>query len=257
MLQQTQASRVVEFYSRWVKKFPSIAHLAAAPSSEVLRCWSGLGYNSRALRLHAAAKTTASSRNKKLPSDPAELQLLPGIGKYTANAVACFAFKKNVPVVDVNIRRILTRLTVRVRSSAEMIDEKRAWQYAEQLLPRRSAYTWNQSLMDLGSQICTARRPGCAECPVSSLCRSAFAPCFVKNEKREKKKEPQWRGIPRRLIRGKILAFLHGQEATIEEIAAMLWGKVHGRDVAWLEGVLERMMQEGFIARTKKRYRVA
>lgn len=257
MLQQTQASRVVEFYTRWVKKFPSIAHLAAAPASEVLQCWSGLGYNSRALRLHAAAKMTASSKNNKLPSDPAALQLLPGIGKYTANAIACFAFKKNVPVVDVNIRRIVTRLTVRVRSSAEMIDETTAWSYAAQLLPARRAYTWNQSLMDLGSLICTARRPDCAECPVSSLCRSAFAPCFVKSEKKDKKKEPQWRGIPRRLYRGKILKYLHGREVPVEDIAELLWDTVHSRDVAWLEGVLGRMIQEGFVKRTNNRYRVA
>ncbi len=254
MLQQTQASRVIDFYKRWLKKFPTLKSLESASSGEVLRHWSGLGYNSRALRFHALAKFVVEKNNGKLPQKLDDLEHLPGVGRYTAHAVACFAFQKHVPVVDVNIKRIFTRITERIRSSRDMIEEKNAWAFAEKFLPKNDAYTWNQALMDLGAMVCTARQPHCSECPISSQCKSAFSPGFLKKESRRKKTEPRWRGIPRRVYRGKILKLLHDHHYTLDQLGQMLWKNFSEHDSEWLEKTLETLKNEGFIRQTKKQY---
>jgi A/G-specific adenine glycosylase len=257
MLQQTQADRVSVFYFRWLKKFPSFRSLARAPVSDVLREWSGLGYNSRALRFHRLASIVVSDYASKLPSDAVLLQSLPGIGKYTAHAVACFAFGKNVPVVDVNIRRIVTRITRTVRDSGAMMSEHDTWIYAARILPRAGVYDWNQALMDLGAMICTARRPLCRQCPLKTYCSSAEAPAFLQKSKRVKKKEPSHRGIPRRLYRGKILKMLHDRRYTLESIASILWKSFTSSDREWLAGVLTVMCREGLLQRKRNTYMIA
>lgn len=137
MVQQTQVSRVVEYYHRWLKKFPTFSVLAKSSPSTVLREWSGLGYNSRALRFHQLAKLVSSTYHFRLPQSPDELLLLPGIGKYTAHAIACFAFNAHVPVVDVNIRRILTRYSKKISSASQTMNDNDAWKIAEEVLPKK------------------------------------------------------------------------------------------------------------------------
>lgn len=257
MLQQTQVNRVVEHYKRWLRQFPSFHSLARATRADVLRAWSGLGYNNRALRLHKLTRTVVAHHQHKLPKSIDELQTLPGIGKYTAHAVACFAFGQTVPVVDVNVKRILTRWTKSVRSSSELISEKEAWKIAEQFLPSKRAYEWNQSLMDLGSAYCTAQRPACSECPVHSHCRSAFSKVFLTPKKRARKKEPSWKGIPRRLYRGRILKLLHHKAFSIGEITFLLWKDPSVRDIEWIGKVLNQMKNDGLVERRKNRYSIA
>lgn len=257
MLQQTQADRVIAFYTRWLKKFPSFRTLARASVSDVLREWSGLGYNSRALRFHRLASIVVSVYASHLPNDTALLQSLPGIGKYTAHAVACFAFGENVPLVDINIRRILTRITRTVHDSGALISEREAWIHAAQILPRTKAYDWNQALMDLGAMICTSRRPQCSQCPLKSYCPSAETPAFMRKPKSIKKKEPSRRGIPRRLYRGKILKALHDRRYTLVSIASILWKSHTASDRKWLDGVLTVMCSEGLLRRVNKTYMVA
>jgi len=256
MAQQTQVSRVVEFYHRWLKRFPTFAVLANASQSDVLREWSGLGYNSRALRFHQLAKQVTVQFHSRLPKKLAELQQLPGIGKYTAHAAACFAFNASVPVVDVNIRRIFTRYSKKVSSASEMMDDGAAWKFAEQVLPKKNAYNWNQALMDLGGMICTARSPKCSECPVNSTCASAFSKTFLQKYVSKKKNEPSWKGIPRRIYRGKILRLLHFHSLTVEEIAGLLWNSVSSKDMVWLTGVLNVMVKNGLLNLTKKKYSI-
>lgn len=256
MLQQTQTSRVVEFYKRWLKKFPSFSSLARASAGEVLREWSGLGYNNRALRFHRLANIIAERFHSQLPRDPVELQKLPGIGKYTAHAVACFAFRKPVPVVDVNIKRVLTRVSKPVRSSVELLHEQTAWQLAGKFLPERNAYQWNQALMDLGATLCTARNPQCKKCPLKNYCRSAFSPSFSKRIGREKKQEPSWKGIPRRLYRGKILKMLHHHSLDVQNIAVQLWKNHDDKDLEWLNGVLAQMKRDGIVSHNKNIFRI-
>ncbi|MFZ4621679.1 MAG: hypothetical protein ACOYNS_14055 [Bacteroidota bacterium] len=257
MSQQTQVSRVAEYYKHWLRKFPTFSALAKAQSADVLREWSGLGYNSRALRFHQLAVIVSGEYRSRLPNDPESLQSLPGIGRYTAHAVACFAFEKNVPVVDVNIRRILTRWTTKVRSASEQVTDDQAWRIAEQFLPKKNVFTWNQALMDLGGMVCTARNPKCGDCPVSAICASAFSKAFLLKEKRKEKKEPMWRGIPRRLYRGRILKMLHHHAFSAEEIAAQLWEDCNRQDILWTAQLMEKMLSDGLLSHRRGKFSIA
>lgn len=256
MLQQTPVNRVVEHYKRWLKQFPSFHSLARATRADVLRSWSGLGYNSRAIRLHNLSRAVVTHRLHQLPNTIQELQTLPGIGKYTAHAVACFAFRNNVPVVDTNIKRIVTRWTRKVRSSSEIVSDKEAWVLAERFLPLEKAYEWNQALMDLGSTYCTAQQPKCSECPVNANCASAFSKLFLQRENRIRKKEPSRKGIPRRLYRGRILKLLHNTALSAGEAAFHLWKYPTGRDIDWIDNVLRQMENDGLVERRKNRYSI-
>lgn len=163
MLQQTQVARVLPAYARFLARFPTLGALAQAPLADVLRAWSGLGYNRRARDLHRIARV----RGRGLPRDVAELDALPGIGRYTAAAVACFAHGARVPFADTNIRRVLGRAFLgRVATEAE------ARQLDAALLARDRAAAWHHALMDLGALVCTGRAPRCPECPVRADCLS-------------------------------------------------------------------------------------
>ena len=171
MLQQTQVSTVMPFYQRWLERFPTFSVLASASENAVLHAWQGLGYYSRARNLHSAAKIVIKNYGGGLPQTPDQLRALPGLGRYTANAVASFAFDASVPVVETNISRVYTRLF----DIRDPIDSNRGrsllWKRAETLLPRRRAGRFNSALMDLGALICTPK-PKCAQCPVKLFCRT-------------------------------------------------------------------------------------
>lgn len=173
MLQQTQVASVLPYYSAWLRRFPDFATLATAPEQEVLHAWQGLGYYARARNLHAAAKAVVTQCDGELPRTRDEMRNLPGIGRYTANAVATFAFDRAVPIVEANTARCLSRianLQVRI-DSAE--GQAKLWQYAADLLPRQSAGRYNSALTDLGALICVSGQPNCTACPVRTFCRAA------------------------------------------------------------------------------------
>lgn len=256
MSQQTQVSRVAQFYRDWIKIFPSFSSVANASAADILRAWSGLGYNSRALRFHRLSKIVAEEYRSHLPEDPDELQTLPGIGRYTAHAVACFAFGKNIPVVDVNIKRVITRWTMKSGSESKQFSENNAWYLAEKFLPKKNAVEWNQALMDFGALICSARNPRCCECPVSSYCVSAFSKVFLVKKKKKDSTEPVWRGIPRRLYRGRILKLLHHHSCSPREIAAMLWNNQSEQDVVWTASLMERMTGDGLLTFRRGKYSI-
>jgi A/G-specific adenine glycosylase len=134
--------------------------------------WRGLGYNNRAVRLHALAKHLRRSSAGRFPRDVEALIQLPGVGRYTAHAMAVFAFGQELPVVDVNVRRALSRIFFRMKTTVSVVDEFTAWTMAQRVLPAGKAYDWNQALMDFGAIVCTAVRPRCTECPVAALCAS-------------------------------------------------------------------------------------
>jgi A/G-specific adenine glycosylase len=169
MLQQTQVGAVRKFYDKWLQRFPTLVALAAASESEVLHAWQGLGYYTRARNLHAAAKALMTDYNGVLPNDPEVLRQLPGLGRYTANAVTTFAFDRPVPIVEANSTRVLTRLfniDVPIDSAA---GRDRLWDTAKSLVPNTDAARFNSALLDLGALICT-RRPKCTICPVRNFC---------------------------------------------------------------------------------------
>jgi A/G-specific adenine glycosylase len=248
MAQQTQVNRVALFYPAWLKKFPTLSRLAGAAKADVLRQWSGLGYNNRALRLHELAKHLTENSRGRLPQTIEELQDLPGIGKYTAHAVACFAFGAAVAVVDVNVRRIFSRVFWNACSAADLKPEGEIWTLAEKTLPRKNAAEWNQALMDLGALVCTARNPQCGSCPVNSLCTSAFSNAFSVKYSMEKKAEPSFKGIPRRIYRGRILKALYEKPLTSRQLGERVVERFHPRDMKWMTRVLETMEKEALIA---------
>jgi A/G-specific adenine glycosylase len=170
MLQQTQVSRVEAYYHRFLERYPSIEALAAAPTGMVRESWDGLGYYRRAANLHRLAQEVVRDRAGVIPSDPAELERLPGVGRYTAGAVASFAFERSAAAVDTNVARVIRR-AFHPRTPAQAL-AKRLWATAEQIIPRRgkSAWAFNQGIMELGALICTARAPRCGECPVRITC---------------------------------------------------------------------------------------
>jgi A/G-specific adenine glycosylase len=150
MLQQTQVDRVIPSYHAFLERFPTLEALAGAATADVIRQWQGMGYNRRAVNLKRLAETVVQQHGGRIPSSVQELERLPGIGRYTAHAVACFAFGAQVPVVDTNIRRILSSLAGRELS------EKETWELAEQILPPGRASDWNQALMDYGALVLKA-----------------------------------------------------------------------------------------------------
>ncbi|HEV8612616.1 MAG TPA: hypothetical protein VGQ73_03835 [Gemmatimonadales bacterium] len=173
MLQQTQVSRVVEYYPRFLAAFPSLHRLASAPPARVREEWQGLGYYRRATNLQRLAREVVAQHNGRIPREPAVLRELPGVGRYTAGAVASFAFEQPVPAVDTNVARVLRRaFQPRLQSGAR--GEQRIWEIATAILPRRGAAAWrfNQAIMELGALVCTARVARCGICPVAEACRT-------------------------------------------------------------------------------------
>src|SRR5438046_10119480 len=170
MLQQTQVARVREFYPRFLARYPTLEDLAAAPADAVRESWDGLGYYARARNLHAAARAVVKKLGGRLPRRAEELRALPGIGRYTADAVASLAFGADVPAVDTNAARVLARVFGMRRRPRSARRERRGWALAAALVPRGRSADWNQALMDLGAADCTARRPRCGVCPVRRHC---------------------------------------------------------------------------------------
>ncbi len=172
MLQQTQVSRVEEYYPRFLKRFPDLEALASAPARAVREAWDGLGYYARARNLHSLAKQV-SGVGCQVPDDPAELVKLPGVGRYTAGAIASFAYEKPVPAVDTNVSRVYRRVFLG-RGERGEVRSQAIWDLAGVLTPRNGKRAWkfNQAVMELGALICVARKPKCPECPVRPVCRT-------------------------------------------------------------------------------------
>lgn len=171
MLQQTQVSRVLGFYEAFLSRFPTLQAVAKSKRADVLRAWRGLGYYARARSLHALARTLG---DVPLPQDPAELVRLPGIGAYTAGAIASFAYERRAALVDTNVARVLLRVFAPRLDPRTARGRKAAWGLAETLLPRTGRATWthNQAVMELGATVCTARVRHCHRCPVRGLCQT-------------------------------------------------------------------------------------
>src|SRR5207244_10199192 len=186
MLQQTQVSRVAEYYPRFLERFPDLESLARARPRAVREAWDGLGYYARARNLHSLAKQVAGGGEAgegvagngvpTLPDDPEELVKLPGIGPYTAGAVASFAYEKPVPAVDTNVRRVLLRVFFG-DDRQRVTPQRLMWALAAALVPKNGKRAWkfNQAIMELGALICVARKPKCEQCPVRPDCRTGRA----------------------------------------------------------------------------------
>ncbi len=175
MLQQTQVATVIPYYHRWLARFPDFSTLAVATEHDVLSLWQGLGYYSRARNLHRAAQAVVAQHGGKIPADPAAIRALPGVGRYTAGAVASFAFDLPEPIVDANVARVIARL-IDLRTPIDSTKGQSAlWLEAGKLVPKKRAGLFNAALMELGALLCKPSNPRCEECPVRSHCRSLAA----------------------------------------------------------------------------------
>jgi A/G-specific adenine glycosylase len=170
MLQQTQVATVLDYYARFVERFPDVAALAAAPLDEVLAVWSGLGYYSRARYLHRCAQVVLTEHGGAFPRSAAQLATLPGIGRSTAAAIAAFCFGERAAILDGNVKRVLSRALGFDGDLSEARHERALWAQAEALLPARNIESYTQGLMDLGATVCLARSPRCEACPLAPRC---------------------------------------------------------------------------------------
>ncbi len=171
MLQQTQVSRVAEYYPRFLERFPDLETLARSRPRAVREAWDGLGYYARASNLHSLARVVSRDHGGKLPDVAEELVKLPGVGPYTAGAVASFAYEKPVPAVDTNVARVLRRAFGNVERGMRNAE---LWRLASMLVPKNGKRAWkfNQAIMELGALICVARKPRCEQCPVRPDCKT-------------------------------------------------------------------------------------
>jgi len=172
MLQQTRVESVIPYFERWMGRFPDVNSLARASEQDVLNAWEGLGYYSRARNLHKAAGIVTDEYSGQLPGDVDALRRLPGIGRYTAAAIASMAFGLDVPTLDGNLRRVLARLFDVSQPADSPAGEARLWELAAAHLPKGRAGDYNQALMDLGATICLPKNPRCPVCPLTEICRA-------------------------------------------------------------------------------------
>lgn len=171
MLQQTQVDRVKDYYAKFLHRYPTVGALAKARPLRVREEWEGLGYYARARNLHATSRVVMKEHGGEFPQAVDSLRALPGIGRYTAGAVASFAFGQRAPIVDTNVARVLRRVFGITGAPKSTAVQKTLWHVAERLLPRKKIWEFNQGLMDFGATVCTARNPKCHECPMMDICQ--------------------------------------------------------------------------------------
>ncbi|WP_257159725.1 A/G-specific adenine glycosylase [Corynebacterium cystitidis] len=244
MSQQTPVARVAPIWQQWMKRWPDPATFAKAEPAEVLRAWGTLGYPRRALRLLECAQVIVDKHDGQVPDDVDELLSLPGIGQYTARAVACFAYGKNVPVVDTNVRRVYTRM-VDGRPIAPPASKRELTEVGA-LLPDDHGPTFSAGLMELGALICTATSPRCEQCPVPSHCTwfQAGQPAPTEEELR-KKKVQKFAGTDRQ-VRGLIMKVLREADEPVPRASIdIVWPDDAQRDRALFSLIDDGLVEQG------------
>ena len=247
MAQQTPIARIIGPWQAWLARWPTPAALASASPADVILAWDRLGYPRRALGLHRAAKAMVEGHDGQVPSDPADLRALPGVGEYTTAAVSSFAFGNPLVVIDTNVRRVLTRIALgREQAAPGLTAAERA--LAQEWLPaeRDRANAWNVAAMELGALICTARAPRCEDCPVRDRCRwvAAGRPAYDGPVR----KGQGYEGTDRQL-RGRILAL--ARAATAPLAPEVLEGLGEPERVARLA---EQLCAEGLLVHSRAGY---
>lgn len=264
MLQQTQVDRVIPKYAAFLEQFPTVQALAAASTADVIRAWQGLGYNRRAVNLQRAAQVLVAAgypdQPAAFPSTRAELRKLPGIGAYTAGAVACFAFEQDVAFLDTNIRRVVRRLCVGPEDQPPATTEGHLQEIAADLVPAGLGWDWNQAIMELGALICTAARPQCWRCPVREHCAAYTAWSAADSnllmvvapapKARRKAAEAPFQSS-NRYFRGRVIDALRqlaDHEAhTLEQLGPLVKEGWTDADLAWLAKLASGLAQDGLL----------
>lgn len=251
MLQQTQVDRVLPYYAAFLERFPTLQALAEAPPAEVIRLWAGLGYNRRAVNLQRVAQRIVEQHGGQFPRSIEELRKLPGIGAYTAGAIACFAFEHDVAFLDTNIRRVLHRLFIGPDVPTTRVSARMLSHLAAQVVPQGGGWEWNQAVMEFGAVHCTARKPACSLCPVQAHCR-AF-PAILTAVQQHTATRRATGATPfvgsSRWYRGRILAALRAappdQGLTLADIGQQIREGFSDRDLPWLQQLVGGLARDG------------
>lgn len=264
MLQQTQVDRVLPKYAQFLAAFPTLTALAQAPTAGVISAWVPLGYNRRAVSLQSIARQVLAEYDGRIPDSIEELLKLKGIGRYTAGAIACFAYRKQVATVDTNIRRVLHRVFLGLELPEPKMNDAQMLTLAEQVLPQGEAYNWNQALMDLGATICTSANPQCERCPLQSACRaceemgqhSLFPSGTVIRQLRKiAEKKASYAAQPftstNRYFRGRIVDTLRsvpdGEHLTLPMLGPRIKPDFHDDDIPWLQTLVSGLAKDGLV----------
>jgi A/G-specific adenine glycosylase len=252
MGQQTQASRIQEYLPRFVKRFPTIESLAHARKSDLIKQWQGLGYNRRALNLQ---RTAIELSGKPFPKKVEELLKLPGIGKYTANAILIFAFNQPLAAVDVNVERVLSRLYRRMPDHNTMLSKDIIFPLSQSILPLRNSRLWHEALMDFGATVCTKRNPKCDQCPLYLNCKSNTIEQTI-SKPAVARKEKIYFGHPKRIWRGRVLRIISSQQFSTEKfIINSLENLSREKEfVFFIRSIINDLISEGFCSKKNNRY---
>jgi A/G-specific adenine glycosylase len=246
MLQQTQASRVVPAFRSFLRRFPTVRALAAASRRDVVREWGGLGYNRRAVRLSEAARAIVRDHGGRMPRDPATLRQLPGVGPYTAAAVASLGFGQPVAVVDTNVRRVVARVHVGI--DGHEAPAKQVWALADAWLDHDDPIAWNQAVMDLGREVCRPK-PRCDACPLAEVCRFRRTLAVARPSPR---KQGPFEGSSRQ-VRGAVVRALRIHPSLTRTRLSTETG--FPRD--WVDGALDGLVHDGLLEFDGERVRLA
>jgi A/G-specific adenine glycosylase len=269
MLQQTQVERVLPKYHQFLAAFPTLTDLANASTAEVISTWVPLGYNKRAVSLQAIARQTMAEYAGNLPDTVEDLLKLKGIGRYTAGAIACFAYRKQVATVDTNIYRVLHRVFLGLEYPEPKLSTEAMFDFATHVLPPGEAYNWNQALMDMGATVCPSANPQCARCPLQENCaayqemsqHSLFPSGAVLRQMRKvAEKKTEYTAQPftstNRYFRGRVVARLRtmppGKHLPLSELGPVLKADFQAGDLPWLEKILAGLQRDGLVEWTEK-----
>lgn len=249
MLQQTQVDRVIPYFHRWFEHFPTVYELAEAPTADVIRLWQGLGYNRRGVNMQRTAQAVVE-RGGDFPETVEELLKLPGIGPYTAGAIACFAFEQDVVFIDTNMRRVLHRLFVGVDVPKPTASDKEVLAIATEVVPGGDGWNWNQGIMEFGALHCTARKPLCIVCPLQNDCNAfpEIQAALAVNGKPERKSKSIPFEKTNRYFRGRIVDALRaheGEGVALAEIGPLLRNDFSEEHMQWLVELVNGLERDG------------
>ncbi len=273
MLQQTQVDRVLPKYKQFLAAFPTLADLATASTADVISVWVPLGYNRRAVSLQSIARQVIAEYQGQIPDTIDELLKLKGVGRYTAGAIACFAYHKQVATVDTNIRRVLHRIFLGLEQPEQKINDNQMLLLAERVLPEGQAYNWNQALMDLGATICTSNDTRCGICPLQETCQaytemskySLFPSGVVFRQLRKvAEKKSSYQAQPftssNRYFRGRIIDLLRSvpaqQRIPLEVLGIQIKPGFSDEDTLWLQKIIHGLVKDGLLDATDEGVRL-
>lgn len=250
MLQQTQVDRVIPYYERFLQTLPTVQSLAGAPTSAVITMWAGLGYNRRAVNLQRTAQAVVERFDGVFPRDPGQLLELPGIGPYTAGAIACFAYEEPVAFLDTNMKRVIHRLVSGPDLPKPTLTDRELLAFAEALVPPDDAWRWNQLLIEFGALQCTARKPACVICPLQTECAAFPAiQSVIANlpAGTRKKNEAPFEGS-NRYFRGRLVDSLRtaeGEGIALSALGPLVRADYTPEHVEWLRQLVRDLERDG------------